>query len=109
MVYDGPPVSKPVTTSVKPTQSPRAMDLGIEATADFHVYTIEWTPSSVRFLVDGQLKHEWDDNISLMKLPQNLLLTIWASSSATWAGAIDDTTAPTQADFDWVRVCNRVQ
>jgi beta-glucanase (GH16 family) len=104
MVYDGDPVEKPVTTSVTPTQSPKMMELGFDATADFHVYTVEWTPSSARFLVDGQVKYEWNESISLMKLPQNLLLTIWASSASTWAGAVDDSTAPTQADFDWVRV-----
>lgn len=106
MVYTGVPVTKPVTTSVSPTQYPKLVDLGFDATADFHVYTIEWTPSSVRFLVDGDVKHEWSEQISLMKLPQNLLLTIWASSSAAWAGALADDAAPTQADFDWVRVYN---
>ena len=106
MVYDGPPVEKPVTTSVTPTQDPRVMELGFDATADFHIYTMEWTPTAVRFLVDGEVKHDWNESISLMRLPQNLLLTIWASSSATWAGAVDDSTAPTQADFDWVRVYN---
>jgi endo-1,3-1,4-beta-glycanase ExoK len=104
MVYDGPPVEKPVTTSVTPTQAAKMVDLGFDASADFHQYTMEWTPSAARFLVDGEVKHEWNDNISLMKLPQNLLLTIWASSAPTWAGAVDDSTAPTQADFDWVRV-----
>jgi len=104
MVYDGPPVQKPVTTSVTPTQTPKLVDLGFDATAEFHVYTIEWTPSAVRFLVDDEVKYEWNASITLMKLPQNLLLTIWASSSASWAGAVGDDTAPTQADFDWVRV-----
>jgi beta-glucanase (GH16 family) len=106
MVYTGAPVAKPATVSVSPTQFPKVVDLGFDATADFHVYTMEWTPSAARFLVDGAVKHEWNDQISLMKLPQNLLLTIWASSAATWAGAIGDDTAPTQADFDWVRVYN---
>ena len=104
MVYDGPPVTKPVTTSVTPTQAAKVVNLGFDAGAEFHLYTVEWTPSAARFLVDGEVKHEWNNNISLMKLPQNLLLTIWASSSASWAGAVDDSTAPTQADFDWVRV-----
>jgi endo-1,3-1,4-beta-glycanase ExoK len=104
MVYDGPPVTKPVTTSVTPTQTPKLVDLGFDPTAEFHVYTMEWTPFVVRFLVDDEVKHEWNASIALMKLPQNLLLTIWASSAASWAGAVGDDTAPTQADFDWVRV-----
>jgi endo-1,3-1,4-beta-glycanase ExoK len=106
MVYLGPPVSKPVSTSVAPTQYPQEVQLGFDATADFHVYTMEWTPSSVRFLVDGESKREWNDEIARLKLPQNLLLTIWASSAEGWAGPITDDSAPTQADFDWVRVYN---
>ena len=42
--------------------------------------------------------------IDRLKLPQNILLTIWASSAAGWAGPIDTTTAPTSADYDWIRV-----
>jgi beta-glucanase (GH16 family) len=105
-VYTGPPVSKPATTSVTPLQYPSRVDLGFDASADFHTYAMEWTPSQVRFVVDGEVKHTWDADIALMKLPQNILLTIWASSSVDWAGAIGDDTAPAQADFDWIKVYN---
>jgi endo-1,3-1,4-beta-glycanase ExoK len=46
----------------------------------------------------------WNTKIDLLKLPQNILLTIWASSAASWAGPIDATSAPTQADYDWIHV-----
>jgi len=104
MVYTGPPTVKPVTTAVSPTQYPMQVALDFDATADFHVYAVEWTPTNVRFLVDGIAKHEWHYLISSMKLPQNILLTIWASSAVGWAGAIGEDSAPTQADFDWIRV-----
>jgi beta-glucanase (GH16 family) len=78
--------------------------LGLDAEADFHQYDVEWTPAAVRFLVDGKLLRSWTANISLMKLPQNVLFTIWASSAADWAGALTSTSAPTAADIDWIRV-----
>jgi len=104
MVYTGAPKSKPVQTSVSPTQDPELAPLTLDPAGDFHVYGIEWTPNDARFTVDGELKRVWSKHIDRMKLPQNILLTIWASSSVSWAGAIATDTAPTQADFDWVRV-----
>lgn len=46
----------------------------------------------------------WSTQIDRLKLPQNILLTIWASSSASWAGAIQPDSAPVSADYDWIRV-----
>ncbi len=85
-------------------QFPEKIDLGFDPTADFHTYTIEWLPDAVRFLVDGVVVHEPTEEVSRLVLPQNILLTIWASDSASWAGRIDDTTAPTFAEVDWLRV-----
>jgi len=102
MVYTGTlPATK---TPVSPTQDPKKYSLGFDASADFHEYTIEWTPESARFLVDGVLAHEWTSRIELMNLPQNILLTIWASSSAAWAGPVNETTLGAQAVYDWVEV-----
>ncbi len=104
MVYTGPPTVPPVQQSVTPTQYPQLSTLGFDASADFHVYAIEWTPSEARFTVDGQTQHVWSSEIARMKLPQNILLTIWASASADWAGAIAPDSVPTSADYDWIRV-----
>ncbi|MBC8133565.1 MAG: glycoside hydrolase family 16 protein [Deltaproteobacteria bacterium] len=104
MVYTGPPVAKPAVTSVSPTQYPAVVPVGIDPSADFHIYGIEWTPNDARFTIDGELKHTWSTQIGRLKLPQNILLTIWASSAAGWAGPIEPTTAPTSAQYDWIRV-----
>jgi len=104
MVYTGPPVSKPVAHAVSPTPTPEMLSLAFDPSADFHVYAIEWTPVDARFLVDGKLVRTWTEHIGRMKLPQNILLTIWASSAEGWAGPIDATTVPASAAFDWVRV-----
>jgi endo-1,3-1,4-beta-glycanase ExoK len=102
-VYVGTPVPG-CTTSVAPTQDPEVVSLGVDAEAAFHQYDIEWTPTGVKFFVDGTLLRTWTANISLLKLPQNILLTIWASNAASWAGPLNATSAPTSAEVDWIKV-----
>ncbi|MBN1606229.1 MAG: glycoside hydrolase family 16 protein [Polyangiaceae bacterium] len=103
-VYTGPAPETPVTTSVTPKRFEQIVELGFNAEDDFHVYAAEWTPADVKFLVDGQIIRTWSDEIARMKLPQNILFTIWASASASWAGAVDAATAPTSAEMDWLKV-----
>jgi beta-glucanase (GH16 family) len=103
MVYTGTPVQG-CASSVTPTQEPKVVELGLDAEAAFHQYDIEWTPSGVSFFVDGTLLRTWTTNIALLKLPLNVLLTIWASGSASWAGALNASSAPTSAEVDWIKV-----
>jgi beta-glucanase (GH16 family) len=102
-VFTGTPVTG-CTASVAPTPDPLIVNLGFDAEADFHLYDIEWTPQSVKFFADGTLFRTWTTNTALMNLPQTILLTIWASSAAGWAGPITATSAPTSADIDWIKV-----
>jgi len=102
-VYLGAPVPN-CTTSVSPTQDPLITNLGFDAEADFHQYDIEWTTAGVNFVVDGTLRRAWTKDIAAMNLPQTILLTIWASSAASWAGPIAPDSAPTSADVDWIKV-----
>ena len=103
MIYTGTPATS-CTTSVTPTQDPQVVNLGFDAESAFHQYDIEWTPAGVKFFIDGTLLRTWTANISRLKLPLNILLTIWASSSASWAGALDASSAPTSAEVDWIKV-----
>lgn len=89
-------------------QFPEMVTLAFDPAADFHTYTIEWEPGEARFLVDGELWHTASEEMARMVLPQNILLTIWASDSAAWAGPVDETTAPTAAVYDWIRVYDYV-
>lgn len=90
--------------SVTPTQFPQLTQLDFDPSADFHVYAIEWTPAGAHFSIDGAVRHVWTSEIERLKLPINILLTIWASSSAGWAGALDPGSVPVSADYDWLRV-----
>ncbi len=100
MVYTGelPAPSTPVS----PTQHPELVDLGVNISEDFHEYMIEWTPEGAWFWVDDVLQHTWTSKIDLMNLPQNVLLTIWASGSQEWAGAVTEDTAGATSTYDWV-------
>lgn len=104
MVYTGPEMTPPVASSVTPTQDPLLVDVGFDVSADFHEYMIEWTPEGAYFWVDDNLVRTWTKNIDLMDLPQNVLLTIWASNSPTWAGPVTDETSGARASYDWVEV-----
>jgi endo-1,3-1,4-beta-glycanase ExoK len=103
MVYTGTPTPG-CTTSVSPTQDPLIAELGFDAESDFHLYDIEWTPAGVKYFADGNLLRTWTANIARLVLPETILLTIWASSSADWAGALTSTSAPTSAQLDWIKV-----
>ncbi len=102
-VYTGT-VTPQCTTSVTPTQDPLLVNLGVNAETAFHQYDIEWTPAGVTTFVDGTPLRTWTTYSSLMNLPQTVLFTIWASSAASWAGALQADSAPTSAEVDWIRV-----
>ncbi len=90
-------------------QFPELVTLDFNPSADFHTYAIEWVPGQARFYVDGALLHTATEEMARMVLPQNILLTIWASSSPGWAGPVDATTAPATVDYDWIRVYRFVE
>jgi len=102
-VYLGTPTPS-CTTSVSPTQDPQIVNLGVNAEADFHQYDIEWTPAGVKTYVDGTLLRTWTAHADLLNLPETILLTIWASNAASWAGPLTSGSAPTSADVDWIKV-----
>lgn len=102
-VFTGTPMPQ-CATSVTPTQDPLIVDLGVNAETAFHQYDIEWTPAGVTTKIDGATLRTWTKAIALMTLPQNILLTIWASSAASWAGPLQPSSAPTSADIDWIKV-----
>ena len=104
MVYTGPTLPGPVQQSVIPTQFPELRNLEFDPSAGFHTYGIEWTPTDARFTVDGVVSHVWTNDIARLRLPMNILLTIWASSEPAWAGAVAPQNVPATAVYDWIRV-----
>jgi len=73
--------------------------------ADFHIFGCEFTPTTVKFFLDGKLTHQADAT-KFPHGPQQVWLT---SVAVLWGNPkkpakMDDSDLPQYSDFDWVRV-----
>ncbi|MGY3516482.1 family 16 glycosylhydrolase [Micromonospora sp. PTRAS2] len=81
--------------------SPCRVDLGFDATAEFHRYAIDWRPDRLTWLVDGRVVHErvgWDPT-PIPHLNMRLHANLWAPRSEELAGRIDERKLPAAAAF----------
>lgn len=79
--------------------SPCRIDLGFDATLDFHRYAIDWRPGYIAWSVDGRIVHErvgWDPT-PLPHLPMRLHANLWVPRSEELAGRIEDEALPASA------------
>jgi GR25 family glycosyltransferase involved in LPS biosynthesis len=86
--------------------SPFRIDLGFDATADFHLYAIDWRPDRVTWLIDGSIVHErvgWDPT-PIPHLSMRVHANLWAPRSEELAGRIDERALPSTAAFKNVLV-----
>jgi GR25 family glycosyltransferase involved in LPS biosynthesis len=81
--------------------SPCQIDLEFDATADFHLYAINWRPGCISWFVDGSVVHDrvgWDPT-PIPHLPMRLHANLWAPHSEELAGRIDKNALPSTAIF----------
>jgi endo-1,3-1,4-beta-glycanase ExoK len=81
--------------------------LPFDATADFHTYAFEWSPTEIRWYADTMLVAR---TTSLSQVPAGTIrpmLNLWLSTDASWAGPIDPGVLPAHAEYEWVRVYTR--
>ena len=81
--------------------SPCRIELGFDATLDFHHYAIEWRPGRISWWVDGKLAHDrvgWDPT-PIPHLPMRLHANLWVPRSEELAGLIDEGALPSTAIF----------
>lgn len=81
--------------------SPCRIDLGFDATLDFHLYAIDWRPGRIVWSVDGRIVHErvgWNPT-PIPYLPMRLYANLWAPRSEELAGRIDHNALPAIATF----------
>lgn len=81
--------------------SPCWVDLGFDATKDFHRYAIDWRPGYVAWLVDGCVVHErvgWDPT-PIPHLAMRVHANLWAPRSDELAGRLDEQRLPAVAAF----------
>jgi endo-1,3-1,4-beta-glycanase ExoK len=74
---------------------------------DFHVYAFEWTPTLVKFFVDGVQTYADPVNVAeRLTNPVRLHVNCWPTNNEAtqFAGTLDPSAIPTEAQYDWVRV-----
>ena len=80
------------------------INLGFDASAGFHEYSIEWMPDSIKWFVDGNWVHTEDgSNGTLPSTPGRIMLNFWPGTDAMndWLGNFIYG-GPLQAQYDWV-------
>lgn len=80
------------------------IDLGFDASRDFHTYAFEWGPSGITWFVDGKaVKHADGSEGPLPSQPQRVIANVWPTRGADgWAGHFRYPGAPLEARYDWI-------
>ena len=80
------------------------IDLGFDASEDFHTYAFEWRPDSIRWFVDGRQVHEETGARGpLPSHPGKIYLHVWAGKNLDgWLGRVSYPGHPLVAEFDCV-------
>jgi beta-glucanase (GH16 family) len=86
------------------TYQPKVVKTGYNPTQEFHDYAIEWTPVDIRFYVDEKL--QWRDVQTRINQPSRLRMNIWPTNNdkTMFAGPLDASKIPAEAQYDWVAV-----
>lgn len=78
--------------------------LGFNPHEGLHKYTIEWEPGIVRWFVDDVLIYTQNEEATNnLRYPMAILMNLWATESADWAGAWDPTVFPAQSKYEYVK------
>lgn len=81
--------------------TPVLVDLGFDASADYHEYEIDWLPSSITWRVDGKIvyrRQTWSPT-PVPDLPAEFNLNLWHPRSVELAGRLKTSALPTTATF----------
>ena len=76
--------------------APVLIELGFDASEDFHRYRIEWSAAAIRWFVDDRLVHErfnWEPT-PIPHLPMQFHVNLWPSRSVKLAGKLLDRKLP---------------
>lgn len=71
--------------------TPVLIDLGFDASIDFHHYAIEWDPNEIRWFVDNDLVHVRTTGYPtpIPDLPMKVHINLWATGNAKLAGKFE--------------------
>ncbi len=86
--------------------TPIKIDLGFDASKQFHRYGIEWTNKSISWLVDGKTVHKrksWEPT-PIPHLPMQAFFNIWSSYSPELGGVVQDQYLPASSEMEDITV-----
>jgi len=73
------------------------------ATTDFHVYSVEWSETAIRFFVDG-VSYFTVANNSSIPFNHNFFLLLNVAMGGNFGGAVDPLFSQAQMEIDYIRV-----
>ncbi|MFB5269813.1 glycoside hydrolase family 16 protein [Paenibacillus enshidis] len=83
------------------------IDLGFDASLDFHTYAFEWSPTSIKWYVDGKLVHtENGSRGELPSHPGHIMVNFWAGANDAakyWTGDFVYPGSPVRAYYDYIK------
>ncbi|WP_405293206.1 family 16 glycosylhydrolase [Algibacter sp. Ld11] len=83
--------------------SEKQIPLSYSLADDFHVFTLEWTPSYIAWFIDGiEYRRKTGAFVKHMDVPQEYRFNAWISSSPEWVGVIDIEAMPAYQYVDWI-------
>jgi hypothetical protein len=112
LTREGDPSIKPLTAS----ESKPLHAFGFDATQDFHLYAIVWTPEYVAWEIDSvevrrdtlgmsRGTHADADQVAFLTEKETLRFNLWASNTASWTGKWNNGIGlPVEQQIDYVRV-----
>lgn len=86
------------------TTSEQLHNVSPAANAGFHTYGIEWTPSYVRWTLDGaEVRKTTGGQVSALTEAQGLRFNLWSSEETSWVGPWSDSNLPIFQFINWVK------
>jgi hypothetical protein len=74
-----------------------------DSSADYHVYAIDWTPGSLKWMVDGQVIHT-HTGADVTSKAMYIIANLAVGGNGSWPGAPNAATVfPSQYMIDWIR------
>lgn len=79
----------------------KVVELGFDASEDFHTYAFEWRKDRIDWFVDGELVHTASVNIP--KTEGKIMMNAWCGTGVdSWLKPFDDSNLPLTAEYQWI-------
>ena len=73
------------------------------ASSEYHIYTVEWSPEHIWFLVDGEVYHEYENNPNT-PFNKDFFFILNVAMGGTFGGDIDPAFQESSMQIDYIRL-----